>query len=222
MMGKLDRMNIESVEAYTGDYMTHLCGLLKGVDTAAVEAVSQIFLDARRKGNSIYFAGNGGSAATASHFAQDLCEVGRKAKCATFKGIGLTDNTSFITAVGNDYGFEKIFTVQMQEVFQRDDVLVVISASGNSRNLVEAVKLANARGGVTIGLLGFDGGELLKLCRHSIHARTEKGEYGPVEDVHMVLDHLITSYLYRKLGAESSEWKPGADETALAERKAVG
>lgn len=221
-MGKLDRMSIDTAEAYTGEYMAHLNGLLKGVDSSKVEDVSRIFLQARRQGNSIYFAGNGGSAATASHFAQDLCEVGRKAKCPTFKGIGLTDNTAFITAVGNDYGFEKIFTVQMQEVFQPDDVLVVISASGNSRNLVEAVKLANARGGVTIGLLGFDGGELLKICQHSIHIRTEKGEYGPVEDVHMVLDHLITSYLYRKLNAENSEWKPTADETALAGRKVVG
>lgn len=221
MMGKLDRMSIESSGAYVEGYLEHLGGLLQGLDSRNIEEVSQIFLKARATGKSIYFAGNGGSAATASHFAQDLCEVGRKAKCTSFKGISLTDNVAFITAIGNDYGFEKIFTVQMQEVFLQGDVLVMISASGNSKNLIEAAKLANARGGITVGLLGFDGGELLKLCHKSIHVGTEKGEYGPVEDVHMVLDHLITSYLYRRLTSEKEGWSQTVKETAGLEKVKV-
>lgn len=220
MMGLLDRISIETAGAYADGYMAHLCGLLKAVPHGGVAEASEMFLAARRRGSTIYFAGNGGSAATASHFAQDLCEVGRKASCPTFKGVSLTDNVSFISAIGNDYGFDKIFSIQMQEVFQANDVLVVISASGNSKNLIEAVKLAKSKGGITLGLLGFDGGELLKLCDAAIHVKTEKGEYGPVEDVHMVLDHLVTSYLYRRLTQAKDEWKFASDEAKLA-RQAV-
>lgn len=142
-----------------------------------------------------FFAGNGGSAATSSHFSQDLAEVGRKAGLNSFRTLSLTDNVPFLTAVGNDYGYVKVFSVQMAEVFNRDDVLVAISASGNSMNVIEAVKFAKKRGGITIGLVGFDGGRLGKMCDHVIHVISKKGEFGPVEDIHLILDHMITSFL---------------------------
>ena len=188
-----------STAGYYKNYSKYLNELMSSLNYDAIAEVSKCFLGAREKGATIFFAGNGGSAATASHFAQDLAEVGRKANVKSFKTLSLTDNVSFITAVGNDYGYEKVFSVQMAELFNKGDVFVAISASGNSPNVIEAVKYANEKGGTTIGLVGFDGGKLSELCNHIIHAVSNKGEYGPVEDIHMILVHMITSYLMLKL-----------------------
>jgi D-sedoheptulose 7-phosphate isomerase len=89
--------------------------------------------------------------------------------------------------------------VQLSELFNTGDVLVAISASGNSPNVIGAVEFARKAGGKTVGLVGFDGGKMKEMCDHVIHVRTETGEYGPVEDVHMVMDHLITSYLILRM-----------------------
>ena len=190
--------NSSKADYFTG-YLSYLNELGKKLDASAINDVVDCFVTARKDGRTIFFAGNGGSAATASHFAQDLAEVGRKANVKSFKTISLTDNVSFLTAVGNDYGYEKIFSIQLSELFSKGDVLVVISASGNSHNVIEAVKFAKEKGGITIGLVGFDGGKLLKMCDYVIHVKANKGEYGPVEDIHMILDHMITSFLIFKL-----------------------
>ena len=121
--------------------------------------------------------------------------MGRKAETEGFRTFSLTDNVSLITALGNDYGYDKIFSVQVKEKFEESDVLLVISASGNSPNVIKAVESAKEIGGKSIALVGFDGGKLAKICDHVILVKSQKGEYGPVEDVHMVLDHMITSYL---------------------------
>jgi D-sedoheptulose 7-phosphate isomerase len=186
-------------------YAQYMCQLLTELDTPAVQTMVNMFLEARERGNIIFFAGNGGSAATASHFSQDLGEVGRKVNQAGFKTMSLTDNVSQITAIGNDYGYEYIFSIQLKEIFRSGDVLVVISASGNSPNVVNAVEMAKRLGGQTIGLVGFDGGKLSHLCDHIVHVRTPKGEYGPVEDVHMILDHMVTSFLIDHLKTKVSQ-----------------
>jgi D-sedoheptulose 7-phosphate isomerase len=191
-----------SAKKYYGNYCNYLTELMESLDYDAVAYVSKCFLEARQKGSTIFFIGNGGSAATASHFAQDLAEVGRKASTKSFKTLSLTNNMPLITAVGNDYGYEKIFVIQMQEMFSKGDVLVAISASGNSPNVIEAVKYAKQNEGTTIGLVGFDGGELSELCDHVIHVVSNKGEYGPVEDIHMILNHMITSFLMFTLNME--------------------
>lgn len=181
------------------DFMTKYCSylneLLMGMDMGKVDEAVKCIYEARKRGATIFFAGNGGSAATASHFATDLSEIGKKTKTKNFRALSLTDNSSFITALGNDYGYDKVFTGQMMNLFSKGDVLLAISASGNSPNVIEAVKMAKEMGGTTIGFAGFDGGKLAELCDHTVHIRTNKGEYGPVEDIHLVLDHIITQYL---------------------------
>ncbi len=194
----------QSVEEYVKKYRTYLRELLDRIDATRVHKVMECFLKARTNDKTIYFAGNGGSAATASHFAQDLHEVGRKIGGKGFRTQSINDNVAALTAIGNDYGYEHIFSMQIQYNFNAEDVLVVISASGNSRNVVNAVKLAKEKGGVTIGLVGFDGGKLKELCDHFIHIKSEKGEYGPVEDLHLVLDHMITSYFIMALKDEAN------------------
>ncbi|MBF0145435.1 MAG: SIS domain-containing protein [Magnetococcales bacterium] len=186
---------------YTG-YASYLHRCLETVDLAQLEAVGQVFLRAREEGRTIFFAGNGGSAATASHFCQDLAEVGRKAKVKGFRTLSLTDNVSYITAAGNDYGYHNIFTTQMMFLFQERDVLVVISASGNSPNVVEAARFAKERGGIVIALVGFDGGQLGNMAHHVLKVETHRGEYGPVEDAHLIFDHVITTFLTSRLNAE--------------------
>lgn len=197
--------NSDSGKAYLTRYSGYLCELLSSLDFLAIEKVADCFLKARDRGATIFFLGNGGSAATASHFAQDLGEIGRKAKTKAFRTISLCENVPFMTALSNDYGFDRIFTGQLSNLFKKGDVLVAISASGNSPNVVEAVKLANRLRGTTIGLVGFDGGKLAKICDYLLHVKTRFGEYGPVEDIHLILDHMITTYLclkfyYKKKG----------------------
>ena len=187
--------NCNSPVDYLRGYGRYLSHLLSRLDYGAVGEVIKVFSQARERDSTIFFVGNGGSAATASHFSQDLGEVGRKTGGPCFRTLSLTDNVSFITAMGNDYGYEAIFTGQLSNLFKRGDVLVAISASGKSRNVVQAVKLVKQLGGITVGLVGFDGGDLLKMCDYVVHVVANKGEYGPVEDIHLVLDHMITSYL---------------------------
>jgi len=187
---------------YINSYISYLNGLLTALDHNAISSVVDCFLTARKNRQTVFFIGNGGSAATASHFAQDLGEVGRKTGVKGFKTLSLTDNVSLLSAVGNDYGFDRIFTIQLSELFNAGDVLVAISASGNSPNVVNAVEFAKNAGGETIGLVGFDGGKLKNICDHIIYIKTDIGKYGPVEDVHMIMDHLITSYLISRLSGK--------------------
>ena len=153
-----------------------------------------ILLKARENESVVYFIGNGGSASTASHFVNDL-SIGTKLTDRPFRAISLCDNLSVITAIANDYGYEYIFSKQLAVLLKEDDVVVAISASGNSLNLIKALNLAKDKGIVTVGLSAFDGGMLKKLADISVHVPTAHGAYGPAEDVHMMLDHLITSCL---------------------------
>lgn len=177
-------------------YGAYLAELLAGLDYGEVGRMIDLFLDAREKGRRIFFIGNGGSAATASHFANDI-SIGTRVKEKPFKAISLTDNVAILTAVGNDDGYEFIFTKQLQNLAEPSDLLVAISASGNSPNIIHAVKYAKELKMTTIGLTGFDGGILRDLSDIKIHVKTRKGEYGPVEDIHMFIDHLLGSFLNR-------------------------
>ncbi len=109
-----------------------------------------------------------------------------------------------ITAIGNDYSYENIFYLQLKALLQSQDMVVAISASGNSPNLVKAINYANELGSITFSLTAFDGGELKKISKGCIHVPTEKGEYGPAEDAHMVIDHLLNTYLVRACQLEES------------------
>ena len=179
-------------------YTAYLNRLLARLDYQEIVGMTECLLDARERGSTIFFIGNGGSAATASHFAQDLGAVGRKSGTKAFRTLSLGDSATSLTALGNDHGYKRIFSVQLENLFREGDILVAISASGNSPNIIEAVRLANRLKGTTIGLVGFDGGRLAKLCDHLIWVRTPKGEYGPVEDIHLIIDHMITTHLMKR------------------------
>ena len=106
----------------------------------------------------------------------------------------LSDNTAVCTALANDVGYENIFYYQLIEKITSDDILLAISCSGNSENIIKAVKYANEKNATVIGFTGFDGGELKSLSNISLHVQTEKNQYGVVEDLHMIFNHIIYSY----------------------------
>jgi D-sedoheptulose 7-phosphate isomerase len=177
-------------------YLNYLQSVLQRIKTAEVGDFIQTLLKARERGSTIFFMGNGGSAATASHFANDLA-IGTNAYDKPFRALSLTDNVPLITAVGNDFGYEEIFVRQLRVLGKSGDVLVGISASGNSPNLLIALEYANAAGITTVAITAFDGGKMKRIANHGIHVPTGPKEYGPAEDAHMVLDHLIGAYLTR-------------------------
>ena len=203
-MNNLDKIyNDEStVEGFAAAYIKYLSQVLSNISVTEITAFIKAIADARERGATIYFIGNGGSAATASHFANDIA-IGTRSWDKPFRVVSLCDNQAVITAIGNDSGYENIFYEQLSVLLKKDDVVVAISASGNSSNLIKAINKAKDTGAVTVGLTAFDGGALKTIVDIGVHVPTDKGEYGPAEDAHMVLDHLVGSYLIRLVRSES-------------------
>jgi D-sedoheptulose 7-phosphate isomerase len=195
-MNNLDQIFQEnkSITDFSSAYLHYVGVVLSRISVDEIALFVEVLVAAREKETSIYFIGNGGSASTASHFANDLA-IGTKAWDKSFRAVSLCDNQAIIMAIGNDYGYDQVFSKQLEVLLRKDDVVVAISASGNSGNLIHAMEFAKKRGAITVGLTSFDGGKLRKIVDVSVHVPAEKGEYGPAEDGHLVLDHLIGSYL---------------------------
>ena len=197
-MNNIDKIfnKSNSVSDYSKSYLEYLATVLNGISLTEIDNFVKILLEARERGSSIFFIGNGGSAATASHFANDIA-IGSREYQKPFRVISLCDNQAIITAIGNDDGYEKIFSQQLRVLLKKQDVVVSISASGNSPNLIHAINTAKTMGAISVGISAFDGGKMKELVDFSLHVPTKKGEYGPAEDAHMVLDHLVANYLMR-------------------------
>lgn len=197
-MNKIDELTDRHAgdpAAYARAYLDYLAECFASIDCDQVAAFVDLLIKARDQGRAVYFVGNGGSASTASHFANDIGIGTRTGDGAPFRAISLTDNVPVMTALANDEGYERIFVDQLRVQMADGDDLVAISASGNSPNVIAAVDYAKGRGATIVGLTGFDGGKLREKSDISLHLDTRKGEYGPVEDMHMIFDHLIGSYL---------------------------
>jgi len=195
-MNNIDKFYTSDAKKFSSNYLNYLKQVIDGLDTGQIANFIQILVEAREEGRTIFFIGNGGSAATSSHFANDI-SIGINDYEKPFKAVSLADNLPIITALGNDFGYEEIFYRQLKVMGKKNDVLVSISASGNSPNLLKAVEYAKSIGIITVGITAFDGGKLKQESDHGIHVQTERGEYGPAEDVHMIMDHLVGAYLMR-------------------------
>ena len=192
----LDRIFTLDPTEFARQYLVYVQSVIKGINATEVGRFVQTLLQARSRGATIFFIGNGGSAATASHFANDLA-VGTNAYEQPFRALSLTDNVPMITALGNDFGYEEIFVRQLRVLGKSGDVLVGISASGNSPNLLRAFEHAKSAGITTVAITAFDGGKMKTTADQGIHVPTGPKEYGPAEDAHMVIDHLVGAYLMR-------------------------
>lgn len=201
-MNNLDRIFTADAAEFARRYFQYLNEVLKAIDPEAIARFVQTLLEARARGATVYFIGNGGSAATASHFANDLA-IGTNSYEKPFRVVSLTDNQAIITAIGNDFGYEEIFVRQLRVVGKSGDVLVAISASGNSPNLIRAMEYAASADIKTVAITAFDGGRMKQIADDGIHVPTALKEYGPAEDAHMVLDHLVGSYLIRVVQNEA-------------------
>jgi D-sedoheptulose 7-phosphate isomerase len=169
--------------------------LVADIPMFTLERIVDVFRDARDRGAFVYVAGNGGSAATASHWVNDLGKATKRSGRRGMKVMCLSDNTPWFSALANDEGYERSFAGQLENFAGPGDVFVCISASGNSPNLLRAVELARERGLTTVGLLGFDGGALRSLVDVMLCVCTDKGAYEVVEDVHAVACHAVTRCL---------------------------
>jgi D-sedoheptulose 7-phosphate isomerase len=188
--------------AYAAAYCERLSELLAALDHQAVDEATIALEEALNADRTVFLIGNGGSASACTHFANDLSPNSMVVGKSGFRVISLTDNVALLTAIANDSGYAHIFSVALEAQMRPGDVVVAMSVSGNSPNIVKGVEYANAHGGVTIGWTGFDGGRLAKLCHHCIHTPTAPDEYGPVEDVFSILGHLISGYITMKRGGK--------------------
>jgi D-sedoheptulose 7-phosphate isomerase len=176
-------------------YLKDLQSLVRDLDVQALERIVEMLRAARDAGRLVFIAGNGGSAATASHWVNDLAKATRRSGQRAFRVIGLTDNVSWLTAIANDEGYDRVFADQLDNLAGPGDVLLVITASGNSPNVLRALELARERGVHTAALVGFDGGSARTMVDECLWVQTPHGEYGLVESVHSIACDVVTTCL---------------------------
>jgi D-sedoheptulose 7-phosphate isomerase len=181
------------------EYLDELTRVIDALDPGEIDAVAHVFREAYDHQRTIFVLGNGGSAATASHYACDL----NKGACfkaeKKFRVHALTDNLATILAVGNDLDYESIFVEQLKNFCRPGDVVVGISGSGNSPNVLRAIEYANRLGCTTVGLCGYDGGKLKPLVRLAVHVRADDMQI--VEDIHLIVGHVLMRVVGGELGA---------------------
>ena len=195
-MNNIDKFFNKDAKKFAYEYFSYISNIFRAIDSNEIKNFIDSLLTAREIGASIFFIGNGGSASTATHFANDLA-VGTNSYFKPFRAISLTDNQAVITAIGNDFGFEEVYTRQLQLLGKPGDLVVGISASGNSRNLIRAFEYAKLNQIKTFAITAFNGGSMKLIADGGIHVPTEAGEYGPAEDAHLILVHLVANYLMR-------------------------
>ena len=193
--------SVKSIGKFSKEYFSYLSKVLNNIDATELDRLGEVFISARSTGNTIFVAGNGGSAATATTMANDIgFDILKKTGTdKAFRVLSLSDNNSVITAIANDVGYENAFINQLKIHYRSGDCIILISASGNSPNILKAAEWVKHKGGTIIGLLGFTGGKLIEFCDVKIHVKSEAGEYGPVEDAHLIINHILAHWFQNKL-----------------------
>ncbi len=175
---------------------SYIATIRETVDRLPVDRIAQVvdaLQTARLNGRQVFIMGNGGSASTASHFVCDLAKNTRFHNLPHFRVIGLTDNMAIFSAYANDEGYENVFAAQLANLVEADDIVIAISASGNSVNVNKAIEEARSHHALTIGFTGFDGGRLASLVDIQVHVESHIIEH--VEDIHLMLEHMIVKAL---------------------------
>jgi len=185
---------------FYNQYLEQLRRVLDEVSPEDVGRVAQVLEDAFRHGKSVFICGNGGSATTASHWACDLGKGAVARGKRGFRVLSIGDNPALLTAYANDCGYDSVFAEPIRSWAEPGDVVILITASGNSPNVLAAAKAAREVGCTTVGLIGFGGGELASMVDHPITVSCR--DYGPVEDFHMILDHVISGFLRQRFSQQ--------------------
>ena len=179
------------------EYIAHEIEVLQAMDTKAISDAINLLEETRENGTMVYVFGNGGSAATASHMQNDFNKGVSEPIEKKYRFCCLNDNIATMMAIANDNGYENIFVQQLENKLRPGDVVMAISGSGNSENVIRAVEYAKEQGNKIIGLTGYQGGKLMKLSDISLHAPIQSMQI--TEDIHMILDHLMMSVLYKEV-----------------------
>ena len=199
-------------EVFARNYVRSLTVALNGLDLSKVSQIVEAIWNAYQNDRQIFIFGNGGSAASASHIVTDLVKgaLGHRgdAPARPVRAISLTDNLALLSAWANDVGYDSVFLGQLRPYLRDGDVVIGVSASGNSENVLRAIRYAREVGATTIALTGFGGGALAPLV--DVGLVVDSNHYGVVEDVHMQIGHIIC-YFFRQRIQESLEPKPAAD-----------
>ena len=192
-------------------YLSRISDELKRIDLAELQRWADLIYDAWQRERFVFIFGNGGSATTATHMSEDLGKstlrpehLGDESR-KRLKVLSLTDNLGWILAVGNDCGYDQIFVQQLMNYGGPGDLAIAISGSGNSPNVLEAVDWANRHGLVTLGLTGYEGGQLRKMTHHNLHVPLH--DMGMVESIHLALFHWVLNDVYARINAEGRHAK---------------
>jgi D-sedoheptulose 7-phosphate isomerase len=183
---------------FAEQYQTEARKAIDLIDTALVQRVIELFRDARENNRHIFVCGNGGSASTASHFACDIVKGASFRRDKRFRIMALTDQLPTLTAYANDVGYDVVFSEQLKNFAQPGDVVMAISGSGNSPNVIAAIECANSIGCTTVALTGRDGGKLGPLANINIQVPVQ--HMGRIEDAHMIVCHMICYYFMDEVG----------------------
>ena len=188
------------------DYISTLQITMDQLPRQVIAEVIDALQQARSRGSQVFILGNGGSASTASHFACDLAKNTRQAGLPHFRVIGLTDNMAMFSALANDEGYENVFSEQLASLVRPSDIVIAISASGNSKNVINAVEMSHRHEATVIGFTGFDGGRLGQLANIHLHVNSNIIEH--VEDIHLILEHLIVRSIKEQVTTEMNVSSP--------------
>jgi D-sedoheptulose 7-phosphate isomerase len=201
-MQRMEKIFAESGDAaeYARKYFARLGETIAAVDPAGVAEAAGVLEQAIEEKRTLFLMANGGSASVASHFVND-CQAGmRQEGKPTLRAVALTDNVPTLTAVANDTDFDSVFLIQLEALLRPGDLVLAMSVSGNSPNLVRALEFAREQGATTMAWCGMQGGRLAELADHAIHMPSDRDEYGPIEDMFSVLMHAVLTYLTQKRG----------------------
>lgn len=190
----------QSPADFASQYCDHMHKVIGSLDSDAVAKLIGLVEQAGIDDKTVFLCANGGSAAVATHWVNDLSANSVVEGQPGFRVMSLTDNSSSVTALANDACFDDVFVIQLKANMRPGDLVIFMSVSGNSPNIVRAVDYANANGAVTVGCSGINGGALAANAQHSIHIPSTNDEYGPVEDMFSVIMHIVISYLIMKRG----------------------
>lgn len=191
----------KNIKQFSNNYFKRLNEIFNQINDNEIEKFEKTLNNARLNDKTIFVFGNGGSASTATTMANDLgFDILKKTNTKnTFKFLCLNDNTSVLTAIANDVGYENIFINQLKIHFKKGDIAIILSASGNSKNLVKAAQWIKDKKGQVLSIVGFDGGKIKKLSDNCIYFKCDKTEYGPIEDIHLIINHIFAHWFQKKL-----------------------
>ena len=183
-------------EGFARGYVEGLTKVLRALPLGDLGRAMEVLERAASEDRTVFIAGNGGSAATASHMANDFLKGTQMQGGPGIRAIALGDGLALLTATANDISYDEVFALPLRRLARRGDVLVVITGSGNSRNILRAVATASELGVTTVGFLGKGGGQVRDML--DVEVTVPSDDYGPIEDVHMCFDHLLTSWLAKQ------------------------